>query len=46
MGKNARNGENKNILRTFLGLKLKKLGTSEGFKKFGCSYKKENVYFL
>ena len=26
--------ENKNILKTFLGLKLKKLRTSEGFLKF------------
>ena len=34
---------NKNMLRTFLGLKLKKLRTSEGFLQFWCSYKK-NVY--
>ena len=30
--------ENKNMLRTFLGLKLKKPRTSEGFLQFCCSY--------
>ena len=34
------NLENKNMLRTFLGLKLKKIRTSEGFLQFWCSYKK------
>ena len=33
--------ENKNILRIFLGLKLKKLRTSEGLLQFWCSYKKK-----
>jgi len=33
------------MLRTFLGLKLKKLRTSEGFLQFWCSYKKKNLYF-
>ena len=32
--------ENKNMLRTFLGLKLKRLRTSEGFLQFWCSYTK------
>ena len=36
----SQNDENKNILRTSLGLKLKKLRTSEGFKNFRRSYKK------
>ena len=39
--------ENKNILRTFLDLKLKKLRTSEGFLQFWCSYKKnKRVYYI
>ena len=37
--------ENKNMLRTFLDLKLKKLRTSEAFLQFWCSYKK-NVYTI
>ena len=36
--------EKKNMLRTFLGLKLKKLRTSEGFLQFGSSYKKTCIY--
>ena len=37
--------ENKNMLRAFLGLKLKKkLRTSEGFLLFWCSYKKTCTY--
>ena len=36
--------ENKNMLRTSLGLRSKKLRTLEGFKKFWCSYKKKKVY--
>ena len=32
--------ENKNMLRTFLGLKPKKLRTPQGFKNFRSSYKK------
>ena len=43
MLKYSQNDENKNILRTFLGSKLKKLRTSEGLKNFRRSYKK-NVY--
>ena len=44
--KYSQNGENKNILRTFLGSKLKKLRTTEvGFKNFRRSYKK-NVQFF
>ena len=32
------------MLRTFLGLKPKKLRTSQGFKNFRRSYKKKFVY--
>ena len=38
-----KNAENKNILKTFSGLKPKKLRTSEDLKIFWRSYKKENV---
>ena len=33
------------MLRTILGLKLKKLRTSQGFKNFGCSNKKKRVFW-
>eukprot|EP00111_Clytia_hemisphaerica_P013429 TCONS_00039421-protein len=38
--KYSQNCENKNMLRTFYGLKLKRLSISKVFKKFGSSYKK------
>ena len=33
------------MLRTFLGLKFKKLRTSQGFKNFRRSYKEKNVLY-